>query len=78
MKRKEEIEELLVVVDMVNGFIKEGVMSSKNIAHIIPRIKALVEKTKESNESNESQRSKSFKISKKARFMKFIVNEESV
>ena len=35
MKRKEEIEELLVVVDMVNGFIKEGVMSSKNIEHII-------------------------------------------
>ena len=50
MKRKEEIEELLVVVDMVNGFIKEGVMSSKNIEHIIPRIKALVEKTKKSNE----------------------------
>ena len=35
------------------------------------------DKTKESNESNESQRSKSFKISKKARFMKFIVNKES-
>ena len=50
MKRKEEIEELLVVVDMVNGFIKEGVMSSKNIEHIIPRIKALVDKTKKSNE----------------------------
>ena len=45
MKRKEELEKLLVVVDMVNGFIREGVMSSENIEHIIPRIKSLVEKT---------------------------------
>ena len=44
MKRKEEIEKLLVVVDMVNGFIKEGSMSDKDIARIIPRIDALVQK----------------------------------
>lgn len=32
MKRKEEITKLLIVVDMVNGFIKEGKMIvNKNI-----------------------------------------------
>ncbi len=50
MKRKEELEELLIVVDMVNGFVREGVMSSKNIEHIIPRIKELIEKTREKEE----------------------------
>jgi nicotinamidase-related amidase len=44
MKRKEDLEKLLVVVDMVNGFVREGVMSSENIEHIIPRIKTLVDK----------------------------------
>lgn len=43
MKRKEEITKLLIVVDMVNGFIKEGKMSDKDINHITPRIKSLVE-----------------------------------
>ena len=47
MKRKENIEELLIVVDMVNGFIREGVMSSKNIESIIPRIKELILKYKD-------------------------------
>jgi len=45
MKRKEETKELLIVVDMVNGFIREGVMSSKNIERIIPGIKLLVRRT---------------------------------
>lgn len=43
MKKREELTKLLVVVDMVNGFIKEGKMSDKDINHITPRIKALVE-----------------------------------
>ncbi len=43
MKKLEELKKLLVVVDMVNGFIKEGKMSDKDINHITPRIKRLVE-----------------------------------
>lgn len=43
MKKREELTKLLVVIDMVNGFIKEGKMSDKDINHITPRIKSLVE-----------------------------------
>lgn len=43
MKKLEELKKLLVVVDMVNGFIKEGKMSDKDINHITPRIKRLIE-----------------------------------
>lgn len=43
MKKREELTKLLVVVDMVNGFVKEGKMSDKDINHITPRIKSLVE-----------------------------------
>ncbi len=43
MKKREELKKLLIVVDMVNGFIKEGKMSDKDINHITPRIKVLVE-----------------------------------
>ena len=50
MKRKEEIEKLLVVVDMVNGFIREGAMASEHIEHIIPRIKTLIDKAIEEDE----------------------------
>ena len=50
MKRKEEIEKLLVVVDMVNGFIKEGNMADPYINHITPRIINLVEKVIEEEE----------------------------
>lgn len=35
-QKLEEIRELLVVVDMVNGFVREGVMSDKYIERIIP------------------------------------------
>lgn len=31
-----EYKKLLVVVDMVNGFVREGIMSDKYIEHIIP------------------------------------------
>lgn len=44
MKSREEIKKLLVVVDMVNGFIKSGVMHDEDINRITPRIKSLVEK----------------------------------
>lgn len=43
MRRKEELKKLLVVVDMVNGFIKEGNMSDPYINIITPRIIELVE-----------------------------------
>lgn len=39
-----EIKDLLVVVDMVNGFIKEGLLADPGISRIIPRIKDLVER----------------------------------
>lgn len=45
MKRKEELERLLVVVDMVNGFIKKGAMADAYINHITPKLINLVEKT---------------------------------
>ena len=50
MKRKEEIEKLLVVVDMVNGFIKQGAMADNDIARIIPRIENLIERFQSENE----------------------------
>ena len=43
MKRKEEYEKLLVVVDMVNGFVKYGNMADSYINHITPRIKELLD-----------------------------------
>lgn len=45
MKRKEELERLLVVVDMVNGFIKKGAMADPYINHITPKLINLIEKT---------------------------------
>ena len=44
MKRKENLELIkkgLIIVDMVNGFIKEGALKDPHIAHIIPEIKRL-------------------------------------
>ena len=49
-EKLEEIRDLLIVVDMVNGFIREGAMSDSYIEHIIPRIEKLVnEYTKETD-----------------------------
>ena len=28
---------MLIVVDMVNGFVREGVLHDENIAHVIPK-----------------------------------------
>ena len=44
MTKIEKYKKLLVVVDMINGFIKEGKMSDKDINHITSKIKSLVEK----------------------------------
>lgn len=37
-----ELKELLIVVDMVNGFIKEGALADSSVGHIIPEIELLV------------------------------------
>ena len=50
MKRKEELQELLIVVDMINGFIKEGNMADETINHITPKIIKLIEETLNNNE----------------------------
>lgn len=38
-----EIEELTIVVDMVNGFVKGGIMADPYIKHIIPIVRAIME-----------------------------------
>ncbi|MDO5439218.1 MAG: cysteine hydrolase [Erysipelotrichaceae bacterium] len=43
MKKKEEIKRLLVIVDMVNGFIREGNMADPGIAGILPAIRNCIE-----------------------------------
>lgn len=52
MKRfNESAKKLLVVVDMVNGFVREGNMADPKISHIIPECERLVRKfLKEGNE----------------------------
>ena len=37
---------MLIVVDMVNGFVKEGVLHDENIADIIPRQIELIREAK--------------------------------
>ena len=41
MKDLKNVKELLVVVDMVNGFVRTGAMSSSNIEHIVPEVEKL-------------------------------------
>ena len=50
MKRKEELEKLLVIVDMVNGFIKKGAMADPYINHITPRLIYLLNQVIEEDE----------------------------
>jgi nicotinamidase-related amidase len=38
----EKTKRLLIVVDMVNGFLRFGAMSSQNIEHIVPEVENLV------------------------------------
>lgn len=51
-KNLEDVKKLLVVVDMVNGFVREGAMASQNIEHIVPEIEELV---KEFTEESDKQ-----------------------
>ena len=41
-EKLEEIRDLLIVVDMVNGFVREGALHSRRVEGIIPRIENLV------------------------------------
>ena len=50
MKKIEEIEKLIIVVDMINGFVKVGNMSDKYIEHTIPDQIKLLTEFKENNE----------------------------
>lgn len=43
-EKLENVKKLLIVVDMVNGFVREGVMASQNIEHIVPVVTNLVNK----------------------------------
>lgn len=50
MKNIEEVKKLLIVVDMVNGFVKEGAMADKKIGHIIPEQIELIKQFLKENE----------------------------
>lgn len=51
MKELDRIKKLVVVVDMVNGFIKFGNMADPYINHITPRIIEIIEKTLKEDEA---------------------------
>lgn len=50
MKKIEELEKALIVVDMVNGFIREGAMKDNYIERIIPKIEELIKKFNKEDE----------------------------
>ena len=50
MRKLKEIEKLLICVDMVNGFVKEGPMSDTYIEHIVPENIKLMKKIIEDGE----------------------------
>ena len=50
MKELNEINTLLICVDMVNGFVKEGPMSDRYIEHIVPEITACMHQIVEQDE----------------------------
>lgn len=50
MKRIEELEKALIVVDMVNGFVREGAMKDNYIERIIPKIEELIKKINKEDE----------------------------
>ena len=43
LNNRNEVENLVVVIDMVNGFVKEGALAAPSIQRIIPRIKEILE-----------------------------------
>ena len=50
IKKLEVYKKCLIVVDMVNGFVKEGVLHDERIATIIPRQVELIKKNQEEKE----------------------------
>ena len=50
MKELKDINKLLICVDMVNGFVKEGPMADPFIAHIVPENIKLMEEIKKEAE----------------------------
>ena len=47
MKECKEIEKLLISIDMVNGFVKEGNMADSYIQHIVPEHIKLIKQIQE-------------------------------
>ena len=52
MKELQKIKELLIVVDMVNGFVKKGALADTYIQHIIEPIKKTIEEFQASPEKD--------------------------
>jgi len=50
IKNLEVYKKCLIIVDMVNGFVREGVLHDEAIAHIIPRQIELIEEYKKNEE----------------------------
>ncbi len=50
LNNKNDKENLVVVIDMVNGFVKEGALAAPTIQRIVPRIKEILEE----NEKDEN------------------------
>jgi nicotinamidase-related amidase len=48
IRKLKEIKELLIVIDMVNGFVKEGPLAAPSIKRIVPRQIQLLEEALES------------------------------
>lgn len=51
MKKLEDIRRLLVVVDMVNGFVKDGALADRYIERIIPNINGMLKEFKNADNS---------------------------
>ena len=50
MKNLKIYRKALIVVDMVNGFVREGVLHDDNISRVIPRQIELIEEYNKENE----------------------------
>jgi len=51
VKKLRHIEELLIVIDMINGFVREGNMKDEYIEHIVPGVESLVKEYVGNNNS---------------------------
>jgi nicotinamidase-related amidase len=49
-KNLENVKKVLFVIDMVNGFVREGAMKSQNIEHIVPEVQRLVKQFTEDDD----------------------------